>query len=215
MVPVFGPIRLIARSLVGLAATLVAVTPSLASEPTLLLGNGFTVYGGYQFGGSFTDQTSNETVDLREGGSFGASLDIPLDDSTEFQVFYNHQSTQFSPWPYPNSSDQLRLDYLHVGGTYFPDGLGRGVYVVGGVGVTRMAPGAAGFDAATRISMNIGVGYLVPLSKNVGVRFEARGYATAVGSATSIFCSGGCVASLTASAVSQGELLIGLSAHFH
>lgn len=210
----FGRVSLTLRSLVSLAAALAVASPSIAADTPEPLGGGFTLYGGYQFGGSFTDHTSNETVDLREGRSFGASLDIPLDASSEFQVFYDHQSTRFTPWPYPNSSAQLRLDYLHIGGTYFPDELGHGVYVVGGIGATRMAPTAASFDPATRLSMNIGVGYLLPLSKYVGLRFEARGFATFVGGAASVFCSGGCVASLTASAVSQGELLIGISAHF-
>jgi len=212
---VFGPVSLIRQSFAVIAATLFVVCQSIAAEPLRMLGNGFTLYGGYQVGGSFTDQTNNQTIELREGRSFAASLDLPLDESTEFQVFYNHQSTQFSPWPYPNSSDQLRLDYLQIGGTYFPDELGRGFYLVGGIGATRMAPSAAGYGPATRISMNLGIGYLVPLSKYVGVRFEARGYATAVGSSSAIFCSGGCVATLTASAVTQGEFLVGLSARFN
>ncbi len=183
-------------------------------EPSVVQGKGFTLYAGYQFGGGFTDQASGQSIALREGGSYGASLDIPLDGSSELQIFYNHQTTAFTPWPYPNSSDQLRLDYLHIGGTYFPEDLGHGVYVVGGVGATRMSPDAAGLNPATKLSMNVGVGYLLPLSKNVGVRLEARGFFTAVGGYTSVFCSGGCVASLTASALSQGDFLIGISARF-
>jgi hypothetical protein len=154
-------------------------------------------------------------VDLRETGSYAGSFDMPLDDSSEFQVFYNHQSTEFTPWPYPQTSADLRLDFLHIGGTYFPDGLGRGVYVVGGLGVTRATPDGAGLVPETRFSLNIGVGYLLPLSRNFGVRFEARGFATLFGANGTVFCSGGCVANLTGSALSQGELLIGLSTHFN
>lgn len=218
VLPVFGrhcPHSLAWRSLAALVTGLLAAAPSFAGEPPVLLGKGFSLYAGYQFGGSFTDDTSGRSVQLREGGSFGASLDFPLDASSEFQVFYNHQSTEFTPWPYPNSSDRLRLDYLHIGGTYFPDELGHGVYVVGGIGATRMTPDAAGFDPATRISMNVGLGYLLPLSKYVGIKFEARGFATAIGSNVAVFCSGGCVARLTASAVTQGVFLIGISARFN
>ncbi len=212
----FGPTAPARRLSAILFAALLFATPCLAdeSEPLVLEGKGFTLFAGYQFGGGFTDQTSGESIDLREGANYGASLDFPLDGSSELQIFYNHQSTRFTPWPYPDSSDQLRLDYLHIGGTYFPDELGHGVYVVGGVGATRMTPDAAGLNPATKLSMNLGVGYLLPLSKNIGVRFEARGFFTAVGGHTSVFCSGGCVASLTASAVSQGDLLVGISARF-
>jgi len=212
---VCGPRALAWRSPAALFAGLLLTSTCIADEPPVLQSKGFTLYAGYQFGGSFTDQTSGQSVQLREGGSFGASLDLPLDESSELQVFYNHQSTEFSPWPYPGNSAQLRLDYLHIGGTYFPDERGHGVYVVGGIGATRMTPDAAGFEPATRISMNLGIGYLLPLSKNVGLRFEARGFATAIGSNATVFCSGGCVATLTASAVTQGDFLIGISARFN
>jgi len=213
--PVLGRPTRARQPLAVLLAALVLTTPCFAQEPldepAALQGKGVTLYAGYQFGGAFTDQASRQSIGLREGGSYGASLDIPLDGSSELQVFYNHQSTVFTPWPYPNSSDQLQLDYLHIGGTYFPDDLGRGLYVMGGVGATRMSPDAAGLNPATKLSMNVGVGYLLPVSKNVGVRFEARGFFTAVGGYTAVFCSGGCVASLAASAVSQGDILIGIS----
>ena len=195
------------------------MAPAYADEPpeqpVELLGKGFTLYAGYQFGGSFTNQDTNESIDLREGGSYGASLDFPLDQSSEFQIFYGHQATEFTPWPYPTTSAKLRLDYLHIGGTYFPDELNRGVYVVGGLGATRMTPDAEGLNPATKLSLNVGVGYLLPLSASFGVRFEARGLATMLGSNTAVFCSGGCVVHISGSGVLQGEFLVGLSARFH
>ena len=203
-----------ARRYLGIFAGLWLLTSvSYADDPPVLNTKGFTLYAGYVVGGHFSDETSGQSVDLRESASFGASLDIPLDDSSEFQVYYGHQSTEFTPWPYSCTSDKLRLDHLNIGGTYFPEGLGQGWYVVGGLGATRMTPDAAGFDPATRLSMDVGVGYLLPLSHYLGVRFEARGLAILIGSNASVFCSGGCVAHLTGSAVTQGELMIGLSAH--
>lgn len=201
--------------LAALAVGVLVAAPCNAADPPELQGRGFTLYAGYQFGGSFTNQDTGQSVDLREGGSYGASLDFPLDQSSEFQIFYGHQATEFTPWPYPTTSAKLRLDYLHIGGTYFPDELNRGAYVVGGLGATRMTPDAQGFNPATKLSMNVGVGYLLPLSASFGVRFEARGLATMLGSNTAVFCSGGCVVHLSGSGVLQGEFLVGLSARFH
>lgn len=203
------------RAIAALTGALALTTSALAAEPPALQGKGFTVFVGYQFGGSFTDETTGQNVDLLEGKSYAGSLDIPLDASSEFQVFYGHQSTEFTPWAYPTTSEKLRLDYLHIGGSYFPDELGRGVYVVGGLGGTRMTPEASSYQPATRFSLNVGVGYLLALSRHVGVRFEARGFATMLGSDAAVFCSGGCVAVLTGTALSQGELLVGLSARFY
>ena len=222
LLPVLGPGVSLRQTLTAAVGALLVAGPAFAAAPPDqqddapgLQGKGFTLYAGYQFGGSFTDETSGNTVNLREGGSYAASLDVPLDQSSEFQVFYGHQATEFTPWPYPTTSSRLRLDYLHIGGTYFPDELGHGVYAVGGLGVTRMTPDAAGLDPATKLSLNIGVGYLLPFSRNFGVRFEARGLATMLGSNTAVFCSGGCVVHLTGSGVLQGELLVGLSARFN
>lgn len=185
-----------------------------ASEPEELVGKGITLYAGYQFGGSFTDSTTGQSIDVKEGGGYALSLDFPLDANSEFQIYYGHQSTEFTPWPYATSPD-LRVDYLHIGGTYYPEEAVRGVYVVGGIGATRMTPDGAGLDPVTRLSMNLGVGYLLPLTRNLGVRFEARGLATMLGNNVTVFCSGGCVAHLTGSGVVQGLLQIGFSAHVH
>ncbi len=212
---VAGLLLAAATSVAQAAGPAEAATAAEADDSTVLAGKGLTLYAGYQFGGSFTDANTGQSVDLREGGSYAVSLDFPLDASSEFQVFYGHQSTEFTPWSYAGTSSGLRVDYLHIGGTYFPEESVRGVYVVGGLGVTRMTPDGAGLDPATRLSLNIGVGYLLPLTRSLGVRFEARGLATMLGNNVTIFCSGGCVAHLTGSGVLQGELLLGVSAHLH
>ena len=54
----------------------------------------------------------------------------------------------------------------------------------------------------------------MPLGKTFALRFEARGYATLVNSSGGLFCSGGCVISVSGDAITQGELMLGLSTRF-
>ena len=65
-------------------------------------------------------------------------------------------------------------------------------------------------------SINLGVGYLLPIGRNLGLRFEARGYATLLNNSSSMFCgsNAGCVVSIQGTALYQGEALIGLSGRF-
>jgi len=58
--------------------------------------------------------------------------------------------------------------------------------------------------------------YMLPVGKNFGLRFEARGYATLLNNSGGMFCSsnGGCVVSIKGTALYQGEALIGLSGRF-
>ena len=65
-----------------------------------------------------------------------------------------------------------------------------------------------------RASINLGIGYQVPVGDTFALRFEARGYATLVNSSGGLFCSGGCVVSIEGDVVTQGELMLGLSARF-
>jgi hypothetical protein len=62
-----------------------------------------------------------------------------------------------------------------------------------------------------RPSLNLGVGYQLPLAQQLALRFEARGYVTVVNSSAGLFCSGGCVFKIKGDAVTQGEAQLGLS----
>ena len=65
----------------------------------------------------------------------------------QVQVFASYQSTELESTA-TTPAVPLTVSYLHLGGTNFiEDDVGRGVYVVGGLGITRLSPGRSGLSA--------------------------------------------------------------------
>jgi hypothetical protein len=182
--------------------------------------NALTLYAAYRDGGSFTDVNSGSELRIEASGAASLSLDWRLDASRQLQLFLSRQSSQMGTGqatPVPPGSVvptkfPLRVTYLHLGGTSFLEGrIGQGVYLVGGLGATLFEPGVDGFENELRPSINLGIGYQLPLGESVALRFEARGYATLVNSDSGVFCSGGCVIAIKGDTVTQGDVQIGLS----
>ena len=199
----------------GVAGLLLATIVAFA--PAAFAGSAITAYGGYGFGGSFTDATTGQTLLLQDGPSYAVALDLGPDERSQVELFYNHQQTsvQTAPGGPGGGSVGIGINYLHIGGTYFVEEMGPGGYVVGGVGVTYMSPSLNGFGSETLFSMNLGVGYLLPVGKHLGIRFEGRGYATLLQNNGGLFCgSKGCVISISGPAMYQAEGLVGLSLRF-
>ena len=176
-----------------------------------------TVYAGYRGGGSFTDADTGQSLVLESNGAVSLALDLPYDASRQYQIFVSHQRTNLSLDTPPSAgSNRLPMDitYLHIGGTNFFDGeVGKGVYAVGGLGATLFNPGQ-GYKSEVYPSINVGFGYQWLLGDTFAVRVEARGYATLVNSNSGVFCSGGCVVSISGDTVSQGEVMLGVSSRF-
>jgi hypothetical protein len=178
-----------------------------------------TVYGGYRFGGGFTDVNTGKTWELTEGPAYAVAADFGIDRRTQWELFISHRTSAlkasgFAP-PAPAADNiGLGVTYYHLGGTYFVDEVGRGVYVVGGLGVTNFSPREADLSSETRFSLNIGVGTMIPLGKSVGLKLEARGYATLVDSSGGFFCSGGCVVQVKGNVITQADLLAGIAVRF-
>jgi len=191
------------------AVALTWATPAAAQHA-------FTLYGGYRGGGSFEQSAApNAQVDLQSSAAFSASLDWGLDAGRQVQVFASYQSTDIAPYGNAAPAVPLTVSYLHLGGTNFFEGtIGRGAYLVGGLGITRLAPGLSGLSAEFRPSMNLGLGYQLPLAPSLALRFELRGYLTLVNTNTNLFCSGGCVVALRGDALTQAEAMVGLSYGF-
>jgi hypothetical protein len=184
--------------------------------------NAVTVYGGYRGGGGFTDVSTGQSLNLEDSGAIAASLDFAMDASRQYQFFVSYQDTKIQNVPTTTggaaasgNSLPTSVTYFHVGGTnFFAGQIGKGGYVVGGIGATLFQPSQSGYSSEWRPSMNIGLGYQWPLGEQVALRAEVRGYVTLVNSDGQFFCSGGCVVSIKGDAFTQGEALIGLSARF-
>jgi hypothetical protein len=101
------------------------------------------------------------------------------------------------------------------GGTAFAgQPIGRGFYAVGGIGATFFSPSGPGYDSETKPSANLGFGYYWPLTENVALRAEARGFFTLVDSSGGFLCSGGCVAVIKGDLFTQYGAMLGLTARF-
>ena len=199
------------RILVAMA--MFTAVSALAAEKDSAL----TVYAGFRDGGSFTDVDTDEKLSLDSSAAGSLALDFGLDTSRQWQIFLSHQRTDLSLKGTSSASGDalgMSVTYLHFGGTSFFTGtVGKGPYVVGGIGATMFDPDS-GFDTELRASLNLGLGYQLPLSETFALRFEARGYATLVNSSGGLFCSGGCVVSIEGDVITQGELMLGLSTRF-
>jgi hypothetical protein len=182
--------------------------------------SGFTLYGGYRFGGSVTDTANDTAIDLGNGSSFAVGGDIGLDPHRQIELFYSQQRTTltaraFSPAS-SNTGLTLTLHNYQIGGTNFIEETGRGVYVMGGLGGTTVTPSQAGFNSETFFSGNIGIGWMVPLGAHVGIKLEARGYGILLNHNGALFCGGnsGCTVAIKGTALFEGEVLAGLAARF-
>lgn len=182
-----------------------------------------TLYGALRDGGNFVDAPSGRKVGIEASGAAAISLDLGLDVSRQLQFYVSRQRSdlrldQATASGAPTSRVTIDVTYLHLGGTNFFEGpIGRGAYLVGGLGATLLQPGG-GYATELRPSLNIGIGYQLPLgtgtASRIALRLEARGYYTIVNSAGGLFCDGGCTFTLRGDGFTQGEIQLGLSARF-
>ena len=180
--------------------------------------NSITFYGGDRFGGSVTDSASNSSIDFKNGSSFGLAVDIGLDRSRQLELFYSQQDTALTSGAFSSQTGNagLTLHNYHLGGTAFIDEVGRGLYVMGGIGATTATPKGSGLNSSTFFSGNLGLGWMVPIGAHVAFRFEARGYGILLNNNSALFCGGatGCRIAIKGSGLYYGEALAGLSIRF-
>jgi hypothetical protein len=195
-------------ALAGFAVALALASAPAAAQMTLSLGLGYAGSSGV------TNSATDASAEIRSTAVWNVALGKTLDGTREVQLIFQQQSTTLDPGGGSAPFD-LTIRYLHLGGTvFFESTVGKGGYVVGGLGATQFSPSTSGLGSEFRPSLSLGVGYSWPVAQNIDVRAEARGYFTLVNSSGDFLCSGGCVVRLTSDLFSQFEASVAVLARF-
>lgn len=149
-----------------------------------------TPFGGYRLAGDF-DAESNSVFDpslnieVEESAVYGVLFDIPLSPNWQIEILANRQQTSFSiDQGFLQPQDELGdvdLTTIH-GGILLQWGYGQvNPFLVVSAGITRIDPKFEDLDSDDRFSTSFGGGAKIFFSENVGLRLEARGYWTDLG----------------------------------
>ena len=193
---------------------LTAVILATQFTPAFAQNYEITPFVGWRTSSSLEEETTGASIDLKETSSFGIILSLKKDRDTNYDFLFSRQDTELQSTTSPGNTESLRLDYYQIGGTVFYDYDKFIPFIAGGLGATHISPANDNFSSETKFSLSVGGGLKFPLSQNVGLRLEARGYGTVVDSGGSILCSGGCVAKFKGSLFMQLEASAGLSIAF-
>lgn len=204
------PVRQALRIALAAAAVLPATA---AAQATLTLHGGWRTSSGLE-----TEQTAQQPAGEVKvsDSSFGMLVaGWNLDAQRDLEVQISQQSTTLSaPTSTGRVSVPLKLLTLQVGGiNFFADTAGRGPYVAGGLGMTRMTPDLQGGSSETRPSLAVALGYAWQY-KALTLRTEARFNTIVVNSSGGLFCSGGCALVISGTALTQLEASVGLGFRF-
>jgi hypothetical protein len=197
-----------------------AALPARADSPRFEL----TPFVGGRVGGGFdvvTLDDSESSVDLGSGASFGLDLGLYRDPQSFYQLLYSTQKADIDSRDPLLDGIDVRIDYLHVGGTaFFPqDNDLYTPYLSLTVGATFMRPDDGDYDSETKFSGSVGGGLRIPLNENVGLNLGVRGYVTLLDSDTRLFCNSdadgaACLVKSSGSTFFQAEAQLGLSVRF-
>jgi hypothetical protein len=204
--------RLFAIGLVFLASNTIAQEMKFELTP----------FAGYRFGGTFIVEESDENYKLTDSSSYGVLLDIrQKKQNTQVEILYSRQQTDATySAALPDDPDiDVDIQMLQIGGTVQGDGDTVRPYLAVTLGGTHIVTRADGKSSDTFWSGSLGVGFQIRPTSRLGIRLEARGYATLVSSNSSLFCASGpeggaCLVQVDGKILSQFEVLLGVVFRF-
>ena len=188
----------------ALAASLLGATHARAQSVQV------TPFVGYAFGGSVWDSVHENDYSFDSSLAYGGSVNFSISPAWRFEVLYSRQATQLSGQGLSPSFDVTIERYL----AGFQEEKGEGnVRWFGTVwfGAARFVPGLGDFGSETKFSAAVGLGVKTFPVKNVGLRFEARGFYTLVKGEGGAFCANGsCLFAFSGTGMWQGDVSAGL-----
>ena len=208
------PIRGLAVLLFALAALLLsALSAQAAHADDAAYRYEFTPFIAYRSGGKITDADSDESFDLDESSAQGLILNIGANPKGQYELLYARQDTAIE------TLAGLDVEYLQFGGTYLFEGTVARPFIALTLGATRFDPAPSGFDSESFFSASFGGGLQLNAAKRIGLRLEARVYATFLSDNSKIFCASdsggaGCAIEASGSSFTQWEARAGLVFRF-
>jgi len=179
-----------------------------------------TPYGGYRFGGEFRQIDTDAVAELDESASFGLIFSGRESSNTNWEVMYTNQSTSVDTTEVPGVGPSTDLDirFLQLGGTYEFDGNVARPYVAATFGGARFEPD--GLDDDTFWAFTFGTGLHFRPTERIGIRLEARAWATVLDSDSKLLCvsappaGAGCGFSIEGDVMWQIETFAGVTFRF-
>ncbi|MGD8587990.1 MAG: outer membrane beta-barrel protein [Chromatiales bacterium] len=175
----------------------------------------FVPFVGYRYSGGFEWLDANETLDQESANSWGVVLGRSVNDNSRYELLYSQQETNLADTTDPNDAFDLRVHYVHLGGTIDVTRNRFTPFFSGGVDMTHLSPTGYGLDNETHFSLSVGGGLKWYPTDSLGLRFEVRGYGTVSDGSGTRFCEGvDCNLRYTGDLTPQLETNLGLIFRF-
>ena len=186
-----------------------------------------TPFVGARFGGTFESELASvEPVEyeMEDSASYGLIVNWRHKSNTQWEILYSQQASEalYSGPDDPNAPDpevDVDIHVLQIGGTYLFEGQAAIPYIAATLGGTHIRTDSSDAQDDTFFSGSVGFGVKLLPTSTVGIRLEARGYATLVDSDSRLFCSTGpdqnvCAVQVDGNLLSQFEIFAGITFRF-
>jgi opacity protein-like surface antigen len=180
-----------------------------------------TPFAGYRLGGSFDELDGDAEVDLNDSNAQGIMFNIKAKPNGQYELLYSRQDTDADTVGFfvNDPTIDIEVEYFHFGGTYLFDGDNTRPFIALTVGLSHFDPQLLDSGSESFFSASFGGGVQLNASKRIGVRLEARVFATFVEDDSRIFCSsidgaGSCLIQVDGRVLSQWEARAGLVFRF-
>jgi hypothetical protein len=173
----------------------------------------FTACSGLSFGGELIVTPGFESVPLQAGLLYGGAFNVEFVPRWRFEALVMREESKV-PGPAYGTSVDVNVD-RYMGGIQSQERLSSSFDVFGEflLGATRYSP--AGFEREWWFTLGIAAGVKTYVTRNIGFRFEARGYYTPVVISGATICGGyGCVIAYAGTGTFQGDVTAGVIVGF-
>jgi hypothetical protein len=168
-----------------------------------------TVFGGLSFGGELIATPGYESVPLQAGPLYGGTFNVEFLPKWRFEALVMRQESKVRG-PAHGMYVDVNVD-RYMGGIQQQEQISGRFDVFGEflLGATRYVP--EGYESELWFTLGVAAGVKTYVARNLGFRFEARGYYTPVVISGVGVCGGyGCVIGYTGTGTFQGDLSAGV-----